>query len=274
MQDEADENNVGTQRHQTSLHEAAYTGDLDAIMPQPDTIAKVNAVVGERNLSLDLAIRSGHLDVVKYLRKIWPGDSFEFMSEEELYVAAFTLLASNDGHFNVVKHLIDKGAKINVVDRERPTPLHLASNEGYIDVAKHLVDNRADVDAADIYGRAPLHLASQRGHLDVVKHLIDIGADINAVDKIFRLAPLDLALRKGHLDVVMYLAPIRAPMHLALRGKHLDVVMYLVDKGADINAIDKERRTPLHLTSNKGYIDVVKHLVNKGADDNITDKFS
>ena len=56
--------------------------------------------------------------------------------------------------------------------------------EGHVDVAKVLIQNGADVNAVDKDKWTALHFAAEKGHVDVAKVLIQNGADVNAVDKI------------------------------------------------------------------------------------------
>ena len=53
------------------------------------------------------------------------------------------------------------------------------------------------------------------------------------------------------------------PLHAAANAQ---VAEFLLDKGADVNARDKEGNTPLHLFANIGEKDVVALLIYKGAD--------
>lgn len=46
----------------------------------------------------------------------------------------------------------------------------------------------------------------------------------------------------------------------------------MVDKGADVNALDKYGLTALHKANYNGDLILVKYLVNKGANVNIKDK--
>jgi ankyrin repeat protein len=61
-------------------------------------------------------------------------------------------LASNHGHVDVVKLLLEKGADMTVRNREGWTPLHSASNSGHIDVVKLLLEKDADVTVANENG--------------------------------------------------------------------------------------------------------------------------
>jgi ankyrin repeat protein len=49
-----------------------------------------------------------------------------------------------------------------------------------IDVIQHLINNGADVNIRDNFGYTALIWASFYGHIDIVRLLIDAGADVNA----------------------------------------------------------------------------------------------
>lgn len=60
----------------------------------------------------------------------------------------------------------------------------------------------------------------------------------------------------------------RTPLSWAAKRGHKGIVKLLLEKGADVNAANRNRRTPLHHASTNGYVDVVKLLLEKGADVN------
>ena len=57
------------------------------------------------------------------------------------------------------------------------TPLHLTSREGHVEVARMLVERGADVSAQAEDGSTPLHSASCRNHVEVARMLVEHGAD-------------------------------------------------------------------------------------------------
>ncbi len=84
-----------------------------------------------------------------------------------------------------VKEAIADGADVNVRGGVRShgyTPLILASERGHIDVVKELLDNKANVNRSDRLKKTSLHLASYMGHPNVVQMLINYGANIAAKD--------------------------------------------------------------------------------------------
>ena len=86
-------------------------------------------------------------------------DVHAIANEEYFGITAFTalMLASREGHLDVVKFLVDKGADINAVttteDEEAVTALMLASRRGHFDIVKFLVESGADTEVADQEGK-------------------------------------------------------------------------------------------------------------------------
>ena len=69
-------------------------------------------------------------------------------------------VACQNGHGDVFKLLIEKGANLQVKDRYGPNLMHWACVNGLCTVVKLLFERGApDLKAIDFEGRTPLHLA-------------------------------------------------------------------------------------------------------------------
>ena len=92
---------------------------------------------------------------------------------------------------------------INTTDNDK-TPLHIAAERNQLDVVKYLIEKGASIDLKDKNNETPLHIAVLNGNLEIVKCLIENGAKIDPKnDK--NQTPLFIAVRKDDRDVVDFL---------------------------------------------------------------------
>ena len=68
---------------------------------------------------------------------------------------------SLQGYADVVKVLIENGADMNAVQKDKWSALHFVAQNGYVDIAKVLIQNGADVNAVERQRKA-LHYAAGR----------------------------------------------------------------------------------------------------------------
>ena len=91
------------------------------------------------------------------------------------------MTAACNGHLDICRLLIDKGAEVTANDRSGDTPLHYAAILGHVEIVRLLCNHGADAEARDDSGERPVHWAANNGHISVVKELIEErNADVNA----------------------------------------------------------------------------------------------
>ena len=91
------------------------------------------------------------------------------------------MIAACNGHLDICRLLIDKGAQVTAKDDYGRTPLHYAAMRGHVEIARLFCNHGADVEARDRWGYRTLHLAANNGHISVVKELVEErNAEINA----------------------------------------------------------------------------------------------
>jgi len=138
----------------------------------------------------------------------------------------WTLLmaAACNGHRDVLKLLIEKGAPVNAKTNDCFTPLMAAAKYGHKEIAEFFLDHGADIHAAKTgqdAGENALMFAIWQGHKDVAELLIQRGADVNAKTP------------TGYT----------AMMSAAKFGK-LDIARLLFEHGADIHAVKTDDAGP------------------------------
>lgn len=118
----------------------------------------------------------------------------------------FSLLhwACWDGRNNIVEMLINRGVKLNSMNKCEDSPLHCAAQNNHIEVACLLISHKADINASNIHGNTPLHYACHFGFSDLCFELIKLGASVNNCNR-YNLTPTDLC-RKSLRELLLNLA--------------------------------------------------------------------
>ena len=232
------------------LHEAARTGDLDAVNHFIIVhMADVNATTSYGDTPLHYATGDG----------------------------------TGVGHVPVVSVLIAAGANVNAKEDEGQVPLHQAAIKGNIPVISMLIAAGADVNARNGYNQTPLHEAAEGGKAIAISVLIAAGASVNAKDA-GGGTPLNEAARLAgydHISVAVFSALLAAgadvnaknnngktPLHIVISERNQAVALVLLAFGADVHIEDDESYPALIEAAYYGLLDVVNRLLELGADVN------
>jgi hypothetical protein len=91
-------------------------------------------------------------------------------------------MAAMAGHTECIDEMIRSGMILGLRNELRArTPLHLASSRGHTDVVKLIVEKGARIDNRDNMDLTALHLACMNGHLGVVEVLLQNGGNLAGV---------------------------------------------------------------------------------------------
>ena len=173
--------------------------------------------------------KSFYLRAIYYIAKMQ--EKYQYIYEEGDFKKQYDILEGNDendvlyeasekGEYNLVKYVLERTGF-----HDYDLALELASRNGHLNIMKLLLEKGADMHTSDDY---PLISASENGHINVVQHLVENGADIHALDD----EALKLASKNGHIKVVQYLVENGADIsthaiNLAHKYSHTDVAEYL-----------------------------------------------
>jgi ankyrin repeat protein len=167
--------------------------------------------------------------------------------------------ATREGDVGQVVRLLD--AQPDLMEANDPihewSLLYGAAREGHTDVARVLLARGADVNRGDSLGRTPIYIAASNGHEEVVTVLLRAGGDIRTRESPAVWSPLTAACYCGHLGVTrLLLRHMRgegldekdgngstALWWACFRG-HAEVCRALLLAGADHTIADDDGDTP------------------------------
>jgi transient receptor potential cation channel subfamily A member 1 len=168
-------------------------------------------------------------------------------------------------------------------------PIHVAAHSDSNDVLEYLfiegqnkgcskLDMLSFIDADD---NKVLHAAIEFGSVNSARLCLRYGSKIDEVTKKEYQTPVHVACVQGSLPILKLMAESQSetfiniinftdilgmtPLHKAAAFDHIAVARYLVEYGADINAMDNEKRTPLMLASIRKSNEMICYFIEKGA---------
>lgn len=221
--------------------------------------------------SLMHAAERGDIRRMEHCLKSVPIDATDDQSQVALH------FASSNGHEDIVRLLIKKGASLECPNWSGWKPIMFAAYYGHSTVVALLVHNNAKVNCENSRLATPLICASRCGHKGVIEVLLENGAEINPkpTSKV-SLTALMTAAQHGHLLVVNLLLQYGAnvdyknpdtgytALMLAALNGHLKIVEMLIEKGgADPNLTNTLNQTALDLATVRGRNNVRSYLNNK-----------
>ncbi|KAL1518232.1 hypothetical protein ABEB36_001888 [Hypothenemus hampei] len=253
----------------TAFLRAARAGQLDKIQEYLDsgTVRDINTSNANGLNALHLAAKDGHLDIARELLKRGAiVDAATKKGNTALHIASLA------GQEEVVRLLVQHGAALNVQSQNGFTPLYMAAQENHDGVVRYLLSKGANQTLATEDGFTPLAVAMQQGHDKVVAVLLE-----NDTRGKVRLPALHIAAKKDDVKAATLLLQNDhnpdvtsksgfTPLHIAAHYGNDKVASLLYEKGANVNYTAKHNITPLHVASKWGKINMVTLLVAKGAD--------
>ena len=191
---------------------------------------------------LIIAARDGKLDFVKvllcYEANIEARGTIKIDGKVIEGCTALWIAASN-GHFDVVRLLIEQNSEVDGRTSSNSTPLRSAAFDGRLDIVSYLVEGGADLNARNFYNSTPLIVTCCKGHQDVASFLVKHGANVNLQDN------------KGN-----------SCLHYASKQGRVLLVCELLALGAN-QTQNLNRLTPLLEASNDCKIEMVEWFISR-----------
>jgi len=222
----------------------------------------------------EAAIRSGNFDTMRMLLRF----GAKVDAREEGHCGALTLAVyahSSPGDtilLPLLTFLLEHGADTDIVSSYGESALSVASNNGRFDAVQFLLDRGAD--PTPLQWTELLHTVAL-GSVEEVRTLLEQGASLQDRDW-WERTPWLLSLQTGDLHKVELLLTAGAdrndvgrcgktPLQFAIEMNQPALLRWLIAEGFDVNCSDDFGHTPLRTAAEYGYADCVAVLLNAGA---------
>lgn len=166
------------------------------------------------------------------------------------------------GDVELVRMLLDAGADANSPNQDNQTALMLAASIGSLEIASLLIEQDADVNAVESFrGQTALMWAAAENHPDIVELLIKNGAEVSRRalhddwERQMTSEPRAQFRQTGGLTALLY----------AARSGCYRCAVAIVEAGADINQPNPDGITPLINALDNRSFDIAMYLLDKGA---------
>lgn len=150
------------------------------------------------------AVRSGHLDIVKFLIK-----QGSCINPIEQYVDTPLLEAIAYNKKDIIEYLLKSYANIHALDNRKYSCLFYAVIRNNIELIKTLANKKIDVNTTDVDGNNVLHIAVHTGDVHLVKQLLETwNLTVLIYQKnIYDQTPIDWAIQNDHKEILQCLDP-------------------------------------------------------------------
>ncbi|XP_061186671.1 26S proteasome non-ATPase regulatory subunit 10-like [Saccostrea echinata] len=191
------------------------------------------------------------------------------------------IYAAKMGLIPVIEKLINLGANVNCLDKDKRTVLHHACQRGPKEIIQVLIKAGCDMYKANSDGDLPIHVAATSGHTESMEELLKAGMDINALNTITEHTSLELSVcyeqvhmveflleRKAKLEIPMRKTMAESALHQASQMGNVALIETLLKYGADINKMNTSGETPFITAVTDNKLTSMKTLIQANCDMN------
>jgi len=208
-------------------------------LPKKEEI-DINYRLAENRTILMFACSNGDLEVVKDLIK--KGAKMDLI--ENTYGNSALFFALCFKHYHIAKYLIDNGANVNIINLDNENVLFGTVDYNNIELTELLCKKGININVCNKQSYYPIFGALANNNTDILKILIKYGADLELKEKIFGDTPL--------------LYSIKNPENAKI----------LIEAGVNIHAQNNLQDTAVNIATLLEKLEIVKILKEKGADMN------
>ncbi|MCX7955298.1 MAG: ankyrin repeat domain-containing protein [Bacteroidales bacterium] len=187
------------------LLQYCYKGNFDSVLHYLNKGADPNAISSDGTPAIFYALQSGKIMIIKSL--VLNG------ANVNVYAHGYTplLLAILYNNYEACKFLIEKGANVNFILKDRISLLHYAVKNSDYNIVNLLLLHKSDVNYQDKEGNSPLFWAIKYLRNDLLDLLYKAGANFNLQNKKGQ-TPILFALETGNKNMVFDI--LKYPLNL------------------------------------------------------------
>lgn len=306
--------NVKDDSHYTLLHQVVMKGEplrveetdvnnLKLLLKFNPDVNIIKALTSEGDNILHLAIKNERsLEMVKIITQAFLDHEVDInLVDKKGFTAiyyAISPISSNQGHYSsnyshfnfkftdaaIVQHLVEKGSRIDMVDKNGYSPLLLSVIMRRIDYVKILLDNKDKLSEGalektvnsffyqkeycqyppkEYFSMNPLLIAVQENNKEMAQLLVEAGANVNAVNgntclnnQYRQMTPLQISVYNCNPEMSEILVKAAADVNVVCSGNNL---LQIIIKG---NILNEKRKAFKEQTQ------IAKLLINSEIDIN------
>eukprot|EP01102_Stenamoeba_stenopodia_P007660 TRINITY_DN215_c0_g5_i1.p1 TRINITY_DN215_c0_g5~~TRINITY_DN215_c0_g5_i1.p1 ORF type:complete len:374 (+),score=83.82 TRINITY_DN215_c0_g5_i1:160-1281(+) len=224
------------------------------VTEEKNIVAEVQERVSQELMKeMYFAVKAGNVQRVQTLVKQFHGGDINIPANFERFQRTWLHIAAGEGHYELVRKLLEWGSKIDCKSSNGWTPLHEAAFAGHTTICAVLLSKGADPVALSNDSTLPLFYFVVHDFKDSEKEIFN---------QLFDRLSKNVINHKNNRN--------ETALHYAARGTDLTLsVSALLAKGASVSIGDKRGNTALHYAVMKNNLGVVKLLLQAGADPSV-----
>jgi ankyrin repeat protein/serine/threonine protein kinase len=171
---------------------AVTNGQLQSLQLLVKAGANMHTINKDGWTMLHKCAKYGHHEICSYLIEQYrsSNDLSQMMKCRTNEGNSPALIAASNGQLRILKLLIEAGANVQTMNKEKSTLLHKCSRNGHSEVCLWLIDMYRSsndlsqmLESKTVDGDSPVLIAGANGHLEVVKALAAAGASLSVANK-------------------------------------------------------------------------------------------